>query len=65
MEPMIGWEGCKQAEFNNYITRIRKKRVVRRQQTQRVSRMVRGEIWRIGEIEAERVRFGVSWLKVL
>lgn len=36
MEPMIGREGCKQAELNNYITRIRKKRVVRRQQTLRV-----------------------------
>lgn len=64
MEPMIGWEGCKQAELNNYITRIRKRRVVRRQQTLRVY-MVKGEIWRLGEIEAERVRFGVSWLKVL
>lgn len=64
MEPMIGREVCKQAELNNYITKIRKKRVVRRQQTLRVY-MVRGEIWRLEEIEAERVRFGVSWLKVL
>lgn len=64
MEPMIGREGCQQAELNNYIMRIRKKRVVRRQQTLRVY-MVRGGIWRLGEIEAERVRVGVSWLKVL
>lgn len=36
MEPMIGRECCQQAELNNYIMRIRKKRVVRRQQTLRV-----------------------------
>lgn len=63
MEPMIGREGCQQAELNNYIMRIRKKRVVRRQLTLRVY-MFRGGIWSLGEVEADRVRVGVSWLNV-